>query len=92
MQSVKKEQKMDKYNRAKSLRQQSLKDIKAILPKLEKLHIELEEFYNLMRWSKLNCSEVEYSELYDGLVYPYEEEDVHGLLEELIIALRKLGV
>ncbi len=82
---------MDNYLKAKGLKQQSLKDIKAILPKLEKLKHELEDFYNLMRWSKLNCSEEEYSQLYDGIVYPYEEDDINGLMEELIIALRGLG-
>ena len=42
-----------------------------------------------MRWHNLECTEEQYSKLYDNCVYPYEENDIDYMIEKLILFLDK---
>ena len=77
----------EKYHRAKKLRSDFEKDAKELLPKLTKVKKELEEYYELMRWHNLECSEEQYSKLYDNCLYPYEENNIDYIIDKLIVFL-----
>lgn len=79
----------EKYNRAKKLRSDFEKDAKEIIPKLNKIKAELVEYYEIMRFYNLECSEEQYSKLYDNCVYPYEENNIDYMIEKLILFMDK---
>ncbi len=79
----------EKYYKAKKARAEFEKDAKELMPKLLKMKIELAEYYELMRWHRLECTEEQYEKLYDGCLRPYESYDVDFLLERLLLFLDK---
>lgn len=79
----------EKYYKAKKLKSEFEKDAKDLIPKLNKLKRELAEYYDLMRWHRLDCTEEQYSKLYDNCVYPYEESNIDYVIEKLVLFLNK---
>lgn len=79
----------EKYYKAKKLRSDFEKDAKDLIPKLNKLKIELAEYYELMRWHNLDVTDEQYHKLYDNCVYPYEENDIDYMIEKLVLFLDK---
>lgn len=76
---------MEKYERAKELRQKCDEHSKQLLESLLQMKKDFAEFYELMRWENLGCSSEEYSALYDNFIYPYEEGRIDRALEDLTI-------
>lgn len=72
------------YLKAKELRARIEQQAKGLLPCLEALKSDMADFYELMRWTNLGCSTDEYSQLYDGFVYSYEESGVDTSLRTVI--------
>ena len=79
----------EKYYKAKKLRSDFEKDAKDLIPKLNKLKIELAEYYELMRCHNLDVTDEQYHKLYNNCVYPYEENSIDYLIEKLVLFLDK---
>lgn len=79
----------EKYYKAKKLRSDFEKDAKDLIPKLNKLKVELAEYYELMRWYNLDVTDEQYHKLYNNCVYPYEENSIDYLIEKLVLFLDK---
>ncbi len=79
----------EKYYKVKKLRSDFEKDAKEVIPKLNKIKSELEEYYDLMRWHNLECTEEQYAKLYDNCLYSYEDKSIDYILEKLVLFLNK---
>ena len=79
----------EKYYKAKKLRSDFEKDAKDLIPKLNKLKIELAEYYELMRWHNSDVTDEQYHQLYNNCVYPYEENNIDYMIEKLVLFLDK---
>lgn len=79
-----------KYEQAKRLRELSVEIAKDLQEPLTSLKHNLEQFYELMRWHDLECSNDEYNELFENIVYEYENNDIDGSLENLLGFLSKI--
>jgi hypothetical protein len=75
---------MSEFEKAKELRNTIETDCKNAIELLEKIKKNSSEFYNLMRWENLGCSQEEYEKLYGNFIYPYEENNIQECLEILI--------
>lgn len=76
---------MSKYEKAKELRKTIETDCHNAIELLEKIKKNSSEFYNLMRWEDLGCSQEEYERLYGNFIYQYEENNIEQCLEVLIL-------
>ena len=75
---------MSEFEKAKELRKTIETDCINTVEILKKIKKDCSEFYNLMRWENLGCSQEEYERLYGNFIYPYEENNIQECLEILI--------
>ena len=61
-----------------------------ILNQLQGYLEHLTNYYELMRWHKLECSSEEYEKLYDKGVYSIEEHDVLERIQNVIEFLKEI--
>ena len=72
------------YENLKNLKKECNEKMKEIEAHLVEIKEKLSKFYNIMRWENIPCSSEEYSELFDNMVYPYEENDINYHLSKVL--------
>lgn len=80
----------DAYKRAVVLKGYIKKDAENLKIPLNRLMVNLEEFYHLMRYANLDVSTEQYERLYNNCIYDYEDNHIDYLLEVLCTYLKEL--
>ena len=71
----------NKYKQAEKAREKAEQKMALIKKDLKEIKENLAEYYELVRWEDLDCSEEEYEKLHENLCYPYEENNIDYFLE-----------
>ncbi len=80
----------ESYMRAAELRDKLLGRKQELIEKISEFEAILIEFYELMRFKDLGCTDVQYDGLYQGVIYPMEETDCFYRMEKMIEFLTAL--
>lgn len=59
-----------RYQDMAALREKCEREMSSVRDSLKTLMEDRASFYNTMRWKGVNCSEEEYSKLYENFIYP----------------------
>lgn len=74
---------MSNYEKALQLRQTCKEKAAAILPQLEELSKSMAEFYEIVRYKDLGCTDKQYSALYEDFVYEYEKGSIEFAMRKM---------
>ena len=80
----------ENYMRAVELRKKMLSRKPELIKKISEFKLISEEFYELMRFKDLNCTDAQYDRLYKGTIYQMEETDGFYSMERMLEFLNAL--
>lgn len=66
-----------------ALRESCEQQMAALKEPMESLAKDLQEFYEIMRWEGVECSDGQYDQLYENFIYPYEEGRIDEAMENI---------
>lgn len=72
------------FDEVLALRNRCIQNAVALKPVLEIFNADVNQFYEIMRWQGVDCSEAEYGSLFENFVWHFENEHIEAAAERLL--------